>query len=60
MEDEMDNYRKCPKCGDIMIQIPIKRLDSTLIIELYCEKCDNSVTIFPERGETKFKLASYF
>lgn len=39
---------RCTRCGGIMKKIPIKRLDSTLVIELYCEKCDESVTYYPD------------
>jgi len=31
-----------------MKQIPVKKLDSTFIIEYYCEKCDESITEYTE------------
>jgi hypothetical protein len=44
---------KCNKCGILMKKIPIKKLDSTYIIEFYCEKCDESITFYPNLGEIK-------
>jgi len=52
--------QKCPKCGELMKYIPIKRLDSVLIIELYCEKCEESITLYPNSGEIKFERAKFF
>jgi len=44
---------KCAKCGIIMKKIPIKKLDSTFIIEYYCERCEESVMIYPNLDESK-------
>jgi len=52
--------QRCTRCGSIMKKIPIKRLDSTLIIELYCEKCDESVTYYPDINKIKLKRPSIF
>ncbi|UCH71739.1 MAG: hypothetical protein JSW62_04905, partial [Thermoplasmatales archaeon] len=57
---KMNHHQKCPKCSGKMMQIPIKRLDSTIIIELYCEKCDESITFYPDNNDIKFKRASAF
>ena len=57
---KMNHHNKCPKCGRKMTKIPIKKLDTTMIIELYCEKCDKSITFYPEMNEVKFKQASVF
>lgn len=56
----MNTHKKCPKCRGKMKQIPIKRIDSSVIIELYCEKCDESITLYPENGEIKFEPAKFF
>ena len=56
----MNQNLKCPKCGRTMKQIPIKRLDSVFIIEFYCEKCDESITVYPKNGEIKFEHAQFF
>jgi len=50
----------CPKCGLTMKPIPIKKLDHSMIIELYCEKCDESVTLFLDRKLIRFEPASFF
>lgn len=55
-----NHHQKCPKCGEQMKQIPIKRLDSVVIIELYCENCDESITFYPDIGEIKFEHAKFF
>jgi hypothetical protein len=49
----MNKYNKCPRCRKIMTQIPIKRLDSLIILELYCEKCDESVLIYHRDDKIK-------
>ena len=54
------NHKKCPKCRESLKQIPIKRLDSTVIVELYCESCDKSMTLYPKDGEIKFERAEFF
>ena len=46
---------KCSKCGEYMKRIPIKRLDSTIIIEYYCDKCDESITFYPDTANFKSK-----
>ena len=56
----MDRYRKCPKCGNLMKMIPIKKLDSTMLIELYCDKCDESITYYPNQDKIKLEHASFF
>ena len=56
----MNNRIKCPKCGEPLKQIPIKRLDLVVIIELYCEHCDESITLYPKNGEIKFERANFF
>ena len=56
----MNDQQRCPKCRELMKQIPIKRLDSTVIIELYCEKCEESITLYPNLGEIKFEPAKFF
>ena len=56
----MNHHNKCPKCGEKMTKIPIKKLDTTMIIELYCEKCDKSITFYPDMNEVKFKQANVF
>ena len=43
-----------------MKKIPIKRLDSTLIIEFYCDKCDESITFYPDVGEIKSGYDNFF
>ena len=53
-------YKKCPKCGRLMKQIPIKRLDSTIIIEFYCDRCDESLTFYPNLGVFKADRVSFF
>jgi len=56
----MNKQQRCPKCRGIMKQIPIKRLDSTIIIELYCENCDKSITLYPNLGEIRLEPAKFF
>ena len=43
-----------------MIRIPIRKLDTTMMVELYCDKCDKSMTFYPEMNEVKFKRANAF
>jgi len=52
--------QKCSKCGEYMKRIPIKRLDSTIIIEYYCDKCDESITFYPETDNFTNKKANFF
>lgn len=56
----MNTRWKCPKCSKRMKQIPIKKLDSTFVIELYCDSCDESITFYPEIRELKFKRTDAF
>lgn len=56
----MNDERKCSRCGSLMKKIPIKRLDSTIIIEFYCDKCDESITFYPDLGTTKSERPSFF
>jgi hypothetical protein len=50
----------CKKCGLAMKKIPIKRLDSTMIIEYYCEKCDESITYYPQMDKLIKSQPSFF
>ena len=56
----MKDKRRCSKCGSLMKKIPIKRLDSTIIIEYYCDACDESITFYPDLDEIKYERASFF
>ena len=56
----MNLEQKCPKCGEIMKKIPIKKVNSMLMIEFYCEKCDESITYFPDIDKIKFEKACFF
>jgi len=57
----MMNYnQKCSKCGDLMKKIPIRKLDSTFMIEYYCDKCDESITLYPDLDKIKTKHVSFF
>ena len=56
----MNHHNKCPKCGSKMKKIPIKRLDDTIIVELYCERCDYSMTFYPNINTIKFRKPSAF
>ncbi len=55
----LDN-QKCSKCGSFMKKIPIKRLDSVILIEFYCDKCDESITYYPDINKIKFERAKFF
>ena len=52
--------RKCSRCKSLMKKIPIKKLDSTMLIEFYCDKCDESITFYPDLGKVKLEQASFF
>ena len=52
--------QNCPKCGKKMKRIPIKKADSTLIIEYYCEQCDHSMTFYPNSDIIKSGKTSFF
>jgi hypothetical protein len=56
----MLNDLYCKKCGLVMKKIPIKRLDSKIIIEYYCEKCDESITYYPEFDKLIKSQPSFF
>jgi len=56
----MINDLKCKKCGLVMKKIPIKRLDSKIIIEYYCDNCDESITYYPDIDEIKKSRPSFF
>lgn len=43
-----------------MKKIPVKKIDSTYIIEYYCEKCDESVTYYPDLCEIEQKSQKIF
>lgn len=60
MVRKMDNEQKCPRCRCLMKKIPVRRLDSTLIIEFYCDKCDESITFYPDLDIVKSERANYF
>jgi hypothetical protein len=36
-----------------------KNLDFSLIIEFYCDKCNESMTFYPEIDEIKLKRANF-
>jgi hypothetical protein len=42
-----------------MKKIPIKKLDSSLMIEFYCDKCDESITYYSEFDENKLEPAEF-
>ena len=54
----MVNGQTCTRCGKIMKKIPIKKLDSTMIIEYYCDKCDESITYYTDLDEYKINHLS--
>jgi transcription elongation factor Elf1 len=56
----LEKYQNCPKCGALLKQIPIKRIDSVFIIELYCEHCGESMTLYPDIDKITFKRAKFF
>jgi len=43
-----------------MKKIPIKKLDSTLIVEYYCEECDESITFVPATDKIKYEHTSFY
>lgn len=51
---------KCRKCGKPMKKIPIRRRDNTLVIEYYCENCEESITFYPDIDIFKYKKPSIF
>ena len=44
----MNYEQNCSKCGRPLKRIPIKNLDSTLIMEFYCDQCDESITFYQD------------
>ena len=56
----MLNFEKCKKCGSDIKKIPIKRPDSKIIIEYYCDKCDMSITYYPDIDRTNKSRPSFF
>ena len=50
----------CLKCSRLMKKIPIKKLDSSLMIEFYCDKCDESIAYYSEFDEIKLERAKFF
>jgi len=52
--------QKCSKCGILMKKIPTIKIDSTFIIEYYCEKCDESITFYPDLNETKAGCLKFY
>lgn len=56
----MNYEQKCSKCGRPMKRIPIKRLDSTLIIEFYCDQCDESITFYLDFDKIKLSRPKFF
>ena len=56
----MHDNQKCSKCGEKMKRIPIRRRDSTIMIEYYCEKCDESITFYPALDKIETERASFF
>jgi uncharacterized Zn finger protein len=57
---KMNYILKCSQCGEVMKRIPIKKLDSTFIVEYYCDKCDESITFFPDIDKIKVKRSNFF
>jgi hypothetical protein len=56
----MMEIKKCSKCGNPMKKIPIRRLDSTIIIEFYCDNCDESITFYPNVDKLKVGKPKFF
>jgi hypothetical protein len=52
---EMEYIQKCSKCGASMKRIPIRRLDSSIIFEFYCDRCDESITYYPDVEEFEIR-----
>lgn len=57
---DLEQYQKCPKCGETLKHIPIKKLGDEIIIELYCENCDESITLYPNTNTISFKQPHLF
>ena len=43
-----------------MKKIPIKKLNTDMIIEYYCDRCDESYTYYPALNELRHGRASFF
>jgi len=56
----MKNGKKCSKCGGLMKKIPTKKLDSTFLIEYYCEKCGESITSYTDIGKIVSECQIFF
>ena len=56
----MNYERNCPKCRNTMKRIPIKRLDSIMMVEFYCDECDESITFYPDFDKIKKEKATFF
>ena len=52
--------QKCSKCGKKMKKIPIKRHGASVIIEYYCDGCDESIIFYPEKDKFAFRKANLF
>lgn len=50
----------CPKCGHKMKRIPIRRNDGKIIIEYYCDECNESVTFYPEEDVFRKEKAHFY
>jgi len=56
----MNMEQKCSKCGAQMKRIPIRRLDKTIIVEFYCDNCDESITFYPNIDKIKIEKPHFF
>jgi predicted SprT family Zn-dependent metalloprotease len=55
------NYRYyCLKCEKEMKKIPIRKHDKTIIVEYFCEHCDESITFYPATDEFKKEKPQFF
>jgi len=50
----------CPKCGNKMTKIPYRKINNSIIVELYCYKCDKVITYYPEFRQVRFKHSNIF
>jgi len=56
----MNYIHHCPKCGEKMKRIPIRRKDGTIVVEYYCDKCDESATFYPEEDIFRREKAHFY
>ena len=56
----MSHDQSCSRCGSQMKRIPIKRLDDLIMIEFYCDKCDESITFYPELDKIEKESGNFF